>query len=45
MSNSEANKAILGLALGTVLVLPAVVEVMIVKKLGPFGQLLKWLWR
>ncbi len=45
MADSERNKALLGLALGTVLVLPGVVEVMLVKALGPVGYLLRWLWR
>ncbi|GAH16765.1 unnamed protein product [marine sediment metagenome] len=45
MAESEEQKAILALTLGTLLVLPAVLEVEIVKRLGPIGQLLKLIWR
>ena len=46
MSESEKQKAILALTLGTVFVLPAVIDVMLGKVLGPVGKrALKLFWK
>ena len=45
MVESEKQKAIVALTLGTLLVLPGVIDVMLGKVLGPVGKLLKLFWK
>ncbi|MBA7642280.1 hypothetical protein ES703_49969 [subsurface metagenome] len=43
MSNQDVDTIILALAVGTLLVLPAIISEMVAKKLGPVGDVLKLL--